>query len=248
MDFWLLAVKILVLMSVVCVPLILFLRWMLFNSAEGAVKRLNSEAEQARGKQAELSQKIKEADDELAKRRAEADQLSRKMLTDAEEQARQERDKLIVKAREEGEEIITKAQATKERIRKELEKEMYLKSIDYAVQILGSILSEDAKGALSSRLILEFLEGLQKVDMNRIGSDVTTAEMISAAAVEENKKAEISKVIGEKLKRSIQVNFSVDPQLIGGVILKFGSLALDGSLQNRIREAAVISKQKTENE
>lgn len=248
MDFWSAVTKFLILMTVVCVPLILFLRWALLNSTEGAVKRLNSEAEQARSKQAELNQKIKEADEELSKRRAEADQLAHKMITEAEEKAKVERESLIHKAREEGEEIITKAQGTKEKIRKELEKEMYLKSIDYATQILGTILSADAKGVLSERLIQEFIDGLQKVDMNRIGPEVTTAEITTTTPVEESKKTQIAKVISDKLKRPIKTNFTLDPQLIGGVILKFGSLALDGSLQNRIREAAIICKQKTENE
>ena len=248
MDFWSSMVKFVVLMAVVCVPLILFLRWSLFNSTEGAVKRLNDETEQARNKQSELTQKIKEADEELNKRKAEAEQLSRKMIAEAEEKAKTEREKLIHKAREEGEEIITKAQGTKEKIRKELEKEMHLKSIDFAVHILNLILSQNAKAILSNHLFAEFLEGLKKVDMARIGPEVTTAEVITSGPIEERDKEEVGKVLQEKLNRAIKIESAQDPQIVGGVILKFGSLALDGSLQNLIKEEAIKCKQKTESE
>ena len=224
------------------------MRWALFNSTEGAVKRLNDETEQARTKQSELTQKIKEADEELNKRKAEADQLARKMITEAEEKAKVEREGLIRRAREEGEEIITKAQGTKEKIRKELEKEMYLKSIDFAMHILGAILSQNAKAVLSNHLFTEFLEGLKKVDMARIGPEVVTAEVITTGPLEDHDKEQVSKILQEKLNRTIKIESQPDPQIVGGVILKFGSLALDGSLQNLIKEEAVKGKQKTESE
>src|SRR3990167_2287808 len=172
MDFGSSIVKFVILMAVVCVPLILLLRWALLNSTEGAVKRLNAEVEQNRSKQAELNQKIKEADEELAKRKAEANDLANKMIAEAEEKALAEREKMIARARAEGEEIITKAQGTKDQIRRDLEKEMYLKAIDYALQILTLILSQDIQKVLNGHLFVEFLEGLKKVDMSRIGPEV----------------------------------------------------------------------------
>ena len=211
------------------------------------MQRLNAEAEQARNKQAELNQKIKEADDELTKRKTEADQLAKKMITDAEEKVKVEREKLIHKAREEGEEIITKAQGTKDKIRKELEKEMYLKSIDYAVHILTAILNQDAKGVLTKSLFANFIEGLKKVDMSRIGPEVISAELIGANSIDEYKE-QAGKVLQEKLNRVVTIKCAQDPQIIGGVILKFGSLALDGSLLNLIKEEATKHKQKTESE
>lgn len=248
MDFGSSIVKFVILMAVVCVPLILLLRWALLNSTEGAVKRLNTEVEQNRSKQAELNQKIKEADEELAKRKAEANELANKMIAEAEEKAQAEREKMITRARAEGEEIITKAQGTKEQIRRDLEKEMHLKAVDYALQILTLILSQDIQKILSSHLFAEFLEGLKKVDMSRIGPEVDSAEVICAAPLEDREKEQLTKLLFEKLNRPIKVNFLQDPQLVGGAMLKFGNLALDGSLQKRIKEEVIKVKQKTESE
>ena len=248
MDFGSSIVKFIILMAVVCVPIILLLRWALLNSTEGAVKRLNVEVEQNRSKQAELNQKIKEADEELAKRKAEANELANKMIAEAEEKAQAEREKMIAKARAEGEEIITKAQGTKDHIRKDLEKEMHLKAVDYAVQILTLILSQDLQKVLNSQLFTEFVDGLKKVDMSRIGPEVGTAEVSTASPLEDQDKEQLTKLLFEKLKRTIKIDFVQDPQVVGGAILKFGNLALDGSLQKRIKEEAIKSKQKTESE
>lgn len=248
MDFGSSMVKFVILMAVVCVPLILLLRWALLNSTEGAVKRLNGEVEQNRRKQAELNQKIKEAGEELAKRKAEATELADKMIAEAEEQARAEREKMIARARAEGEEIITKAQGTKDQIRKDLEKEMHLKAIDCAIQILTLILSQDVQRALNSHLFTEFFEGLKKVDMSRIGPEVGAAEVITARPLEDREKEQLTKMLLEKLNRTIQVDFLQDQQIVGGVMLKFGNLALDGSLQKRIKEEAIKCKQKIESE
>ena len=243
-----LILQFLILTGVISGAIIFALRWAIFNSADGAVKRLDAQTEEARSKQAELSRKIKEADEELAKRQAEAEALTRKMITEAEEKVKEEREKLIHKAREEGEEIITKAQGTRDKIRKELEKEMYLKSIDYAMKILNTVSSERTQGAVANQLFAEFMENLKKVDMSRISAEVATADVLAAHPMENPQQQEITKTLNEKLKREIKINFSVDPQVVGGVILKFGSLALDGSLQNLMKEAAVSWKQKTESE
>ncbi len=248
MDFGSSIVKFVILMAVVCVPLILLLRWALLNSTEGAVRRLNTEVEENRSKQAELNQKIKEADEELAKRKAEANELANKMIAEAEEKAGLEREKMITRARAEGEEIITKAQGTKDHIRKDLEKEMHLKAVDYALQILTLILSQDIQKVLSSHLFAEFFEGLKKVDMSRIGPEVGSAEVITAGPLEDRDKEQLTKLLLEKLNRTIKVDFLQDPQIVGGVMLKFGNLALDGSLQKRIKEEAIKCKQKTESE
>ena len=248
MDFWTLMAKFIILMAVVCVPLILLLRWALLNSTEGAVRRLNVEVEHNRNKQAELNQKIKEADEELAKRKAEANELANKMIAEAEEKAQVEREKMITRARAEGEEIITKAQGTKDQIRRDLEKEMHLKAIDCSIQILTLILSQDVQKILNGHLFAEFLDGLKKVDMSRIGPEVGNAEVVTVTQLEDRDKEQLTKILLEKLNRTIKIDFLQDSQIVGGAMLKFGNLALDGSLQKRIKEEAIKSKQKTESE
>ena len=54
---------------------------------------------------------------------------------------------MITKARTEAEEIITKAQNAREQIRREVEKTMEIKIIDYAEGIANEILSAKRQGS-----------------------------------------------------------------------------------------------------
>lgn len=241
-----LLVQIIVVQVIIFGVVLFFLRKILLSSTQSAVNRLNNETEQVRAKQAELNQKIKEAEEELAKRRKEADDLAKKMIEESENKAKQEYDKHIKKARLDGEEIITKAQNSKDKMRREIEKEVELKMIDFSVDILSAVLSQKGQGALNNALITELLDALEKVDMGQVDKDIDTVSITTAIEVGAEIKNRIIKIIKEKLGREIKVNASIDPKIVGGVIFRFGSLALDGSFQSTLKETATGLKQKIE--
>lgn len=236
----------LVLTTVVTGTIIFFLHRTLISSTDGAVKRLNSETEALRSKQSELDEKIKAADEELSKRKKEAEALTQKMLEEANEAASKEREEIIKKARMQGEEIIDKAQRTKDKIREMIEVEMILKTVDYAGEILRIIVTEKAREAFHTQLVEEFIEKLEKVKMDKINPDVDTAEVIAALEMDSSFASKISSVIKNKLNRAVKVQLTVDSKIIGGIVLKFGSLALDGSLEGLIKETSDDIKKKKE--
>ncbi len=211
----------------------------LFSSTDSALKKLDSELAKANAKQTELTRKLKEADEELQKRQKEASELADKMRNDAEEESKNEREKIVSKAREESEDIIAKAQNSKDKLKIDLEKEIDTKVIKIGVKILNDILSETTKETFNDDLIQEFLGKLQDVDMSRISPEINEAEVISLLPVKESIKDSLSKIIEKKLGRKISIKDTIDATLGGGIILKFGSMALDGSLQNLIRDAGV---------
>jgi len=233
----------LVLTGVISGVLIFFLKKVLFDSTQGAVNRLNRETEDVRKKQAELNEKIKQANEELATRRTEADDLVSKMKDDAHEKANEEREKIITKARSDAEEIINKAQQTKADMRKVIEQETEMKQIDYSAMILHDILEEKAILTLNAALIEEFLKSLETVDMEMINKEINEAEVVSITTLEEKHVQKFRDILKNKLGREIKVSLSEDTKMIGGVILKFGSLALDGSLAHMILEKGTEIKE-----
>jgi F0F1-type ATP synthase membrane subunit b/b' len=228
---------------VVCISGILIIYSAYISQTKGAVNRLNDEIAKANARQVELNQKIKQADEELEKRRAEAKQLVEKMRSEVEEELKQEREKMITKARQEAEEILIKANNAREKIKNDLEKEFDLRVIEYSVKVLTSVLSEKAKGAFDQTLAQEFLANLESVDMSRITADVTTAEVIAVNALDADFKAKIGNVLKSKLNRAVTVSATTDPLLGGGFVLKFGSMALDGSLRSAMRERGIKMQQ-----
>jgi F0F1-type ATP synthase membrane subunit b/b' len=243
---WNLIVQFLILTVVISGGIIFALYMVLIKTVDGAKQRLDRDAEAARKREAELNQKIKEADAELQRRNKELDLMEKKMRQELEEQTTKQKEELINKARAEAEEIITKAQAAREGIRREIEKSMEIKIIDYAEGITSEILSVKVKDALDKHLIAEFIEKLNTVDMSRISMDIKVADVISATSIPESLMGEIGKVFKNKLSRDIKLNPKIDPKVVGGIVLMFESLQLDGSLQNALKESANALKQQVE--
>src|SRR5271168_2625923 len=188
---WNLIIQFLVLTAFISGIIIFALYMVLIRTVDGAKQRLDRDAEAARQREAELNQKIKEADAELQKRKKELDVIEKKMRQELEEQTTKQKEEIINKARAEAEEIITKAQNAREQIRREVEKVMEIKIIDYAAGISTEILSDKVKEALDKYLIAEFIEKLKQVDMGRIGADIKVADVISATPIPESLLTEI---------------------------------------------------------
>jgi F0F1-type ATP synthase membrane subunit b/b' len=243
---WNLIIQFLILTAVISGGIIFALYLVMIKTTDGHIQRLDHEAEAARKKEAELNQKIKEADAELQKRKKELDTMEKKMRQELEEQTVKQKEEIINKARKEAEEIITKAQNAREQIRREVEKTMEIKIIDYAAGIASEVLSVKVKEVLDKYLIAEFIEKLKTVDMSRISVDIKVADVISATAMPESLLADLSQVFKEKLSRDIKLNPKIDPAVVGGLVLMFESLQLDGSLQNALRASAGALKEKVE--
>lgn len=234
------------LMVVVCGILAFVLRWFLFSSTESSVRRLDDEIEHKREQQIELGRKLKQIDEELEQKKVEARELSQKMHNEAEQGSKEKKEEIIRKAREEGEEIINKAKLSTEKMRKELEKEMDVRAIAFGMQIVNKILSQKSQGALDQVLTAEFIENLKVTDTSHIGPDISTVDLVTVNPVPEALKSEISKVLKEKLGRAVALNATTNPGIGGGAILKFGSLALDGSMKSLIRETGLAMQNQLE--
>jgi F-type H+-transporting ATPase subunit delta len=66
-------------------------------------------------------------------------------------------------------------------------------------------------------------------------ADVTVT---SAAALDEAQQQKLSQALEKRLKRKVRLHTEIDPQLIGGAILRAGDLVIDGSLSSRLARIA----------
>jgi F-type H+-transporting ATPase subunit delta len=61
-------------------------------------------------------------------------------------------------------------------------------------------------------------------------------EVTSAVALDENTVSSIGESIGKQLGRTVELSSSVDPEIIGGVVLRVGNFVLDASIRNRLEK------------
>lgn len=241
-----LVIQFLCLTLIVSGVIIFTLHRVFISSVEGAKQRLERDAEAARAREAELNRKIRQADEELAQRKRELDALELKMKGDLEVEADKHKDELLGKARKEAEEIITKAQNAADAIRRDVEKQLEIKVVDYSTRILDEVLARHAKGALERDLTEEFISQLQLVDMTKISPDIREAEVVTTFAMVDADLKKIVEIVRTKVGRDLQIVSKEESGHISGVVLRFGSLHLDGSLKTAIRDNAMALKTEIE--
>ena len=78
----------------------------------------------------------------------------------------------------------------------------------------------------------EMVEAFELLLNERLG--IVVAHVTSARALGETEKQELAKALQERTGKQVQMSFSLDPALIGGVSAQVGSTIYDGSVRGQI--------------
>jgi len=78
----------------------------------------------------------------------------------------------------------------------------------------------------------EILECFQNVLHERQG--IAEAEIFSAIVLNDTQKTEMKQTLERVTGRKIEAKFSLDPNLLGGALVRVGDTIYDGSLRNRL--------------
>lgn len=165
----------------------------------------------------------------LAEARTEANQI----VAEAHTKARQEADQLLDQAREEAEQIRAtaheEAAAERNQILGQMRKDIAALAIAAAHKLVGEALDEQRQQALVDAFFSGIREGRVEIlpaDMERVSGPVT---FISAIPLTEAEQATIRRELTARLGEGIEVSFQVDPQILGGVVVRIGDRILDNS-------------------
>jgi F-type H+-transporting ATPase subunit delta len=73
-------------------------------------------------------------------------------------------------------------------------------------------------------------------DMWEDERDLLPVHLTSAVALDESTVGSIGKRIGEQTKRTVELSSTVDPDILGGIVLRVGNVILDASIRNRLEQ------------
>lgn len=204
----------------------LFLRAFAFNPISTALKerreRIARGEENARLAQEQLANAEAEAQKLLDEKRTEAQQI----IADATRRADEAATAIQAEAREEARRIVEAAQADAEaernRVLADMRSQIAALSLAAAQRVVGDGLS----GAKQKALVDDFFSALPAEAKGLKGQSVrvTTALPLTAA---EQKKA-------QKQLGADDVEFAVDPSILGGAIVRAGDRVVDGSVRSQL--------------
>ena len=66
--------------------------------------------------------------------------------------------------------------------------------------------------------------------------DLLPVEVTSAVELDKSTVKTIGDRIGEQTKRTIELSSKVDPDILGGIVLRVGNVILDASIRNRLEQ------------
>ena len=70
----------------------------------------------------------------------------------------------------------------------------------------------------------------------------TTAEITSAHALSDDQVAALKQNLRTRIGRDVAVDLSVDPAILGGLVVKIGSQMIDGSIRTKLNTLAHAMK------
>lgn len=122
----------------------------------------------------------------------------------------------------------------KERALNELRVHVSTLAIAAAQKIIGETLDEKRQHAL----VNEFFSGVKSGKVTVLEGVVlegSEAEVTSALPLTDAEKRTVTDDVMKKLGSKAAVSFSVDPKILGGLILRVGDKVIDGSVVNQVQ-------------
>lgn len=225
--------------------LIFVLKYFMKGHVSGAVEHLQRLNEELVKQQTELKQKMADSEreyqskmtsltEDISSKQKQAREEAIKSLEDSKQRALQEREK-----------IIGEAVQTREKMRQEIMAEMDEKAIMHSKNIIAELMTDELGKMFHAALMEEVIAALTEVNLQTFQISTDTVQLKTPLPIEAEDKKKIAKILKEKIQKDIQFKEEVDPSLVAGLILTFGTFVVDGSLMNRVAESAARIKQET---
>lgn len=180
------------------------------DAAAAANARKNAEAEAEKI----LAQAQKEVSQKISEGQGRAEEVARQVEADA---------------RKEAEKILSDARATATAARDAELAGLRGQVTAIAVAISQRLIGETIDEKRQKKLVSEFLSTVPADAKNLSGA----VEVVSAMPLEEAEQTSVKKAIG-----SSTATFSVDPSILGGLVIKAGGRVIDGSVKNNLNALA----------
>jgi ATP synthase F1 delta subunit len=217
------------------IVLILFLRLLFYrhlSSALARLKRLNEEnlAREETLKQ-ELERAKREREAEIAKGREEA----KNMIEQAKGEAEKFKDESFAQTREKVKTMITEAERRGKRIEEESMRKLEERTLEFSCEMVKHIFKGKGRDALHRELIDELIEEIKTLDKQKLKTSETQAQLYSAYPLSSEQKKRLEDILSSKMGNTIILKEEIDKDIITGIVVKIGTLVIDGSLKNKLR-------------
>lgn len=175
----------------------------------------------------------KEAEGILAKARQEASHIIREASDRAEKIALEIRVEADKEAESIRSEAVAEAEQVKEQALSELRGQVAALAIAAAQKVIGEALDEQRQRSLIDSFF-SGVKGGKVVVLEGESLSGSSAEVTSALPLTEGEQETLREEIVQKLGGGATVSYRVDPEILGGLVIRVGDKVIDGSVAGRL--------------
>jgi F-type H+-transporting ATPase subunit b len=236
-------VSLIVLQLIIFGGLIIVFRKIMTQNVVSATKHLDELKHDYDEKEKQVDNKTQEMERKAEDIMIQAQNESAKIKLEIQSSAEEEKNKIIAAARTQADEIIRQAEKSRQQLILEIEQRIQKEAVNKAGELIQDTLSEPFKKMAHLSWVDDLIEnGFSQLQSLRIEEDLKEIKLVSAFPLSDEQRKRIAKKIKEALGRELTISEEVDPKVIAGVAINIGSLVLDGTLRNKVKEQAMIKK------
>jgi F-type H+-transporting ATPase subunit b len=232
-------IQMIIIQVVTFLTIVFVLRKLLYSESSKEIVKLRQLKEETSLKQKELQQKIEAAESAYRMKITEAEDKIRLLSVKSGEEAEELRKEMLSGAKAEAEGIVKSALNTKEKIREEISIEMHKKVPVIALRIFKEILSPGVREMAHKELIRDVINKIKNTEKTVFKFKVDKGEIVSAYPLSKGDKQEIVELIHVSLGYEVPLHETEDSKLIAGIVIKLGTILIDGSLDSRLKQVEI---------
>jgi cell division septum initiation protein DivIVA len=204
-----------------------------------ATKHLEELTQDYNEKEKQVDQQLEEANSKSQEIVSSAQNEAEKVRSETLKQAQEESDRIIRQARTQADEMIQQADKSRNQLIAEMEERIAKGAVNRACDLCYDALPDEFRTLVHSQWVEDLIEnGFSKAERLRLPEGTEEIEVISAFALTDEQRKRLSKKLKDAFGHEMTIKEQVDPKVVAGLVVNIGSLVLDGSLKNKIKEKA----------
>jgi F-type H+-transporting ATPase subunit b len=227
--------QLLVIQVVTFVVLAFLLHQFLYRQMTRSLGRLQQLYHENREREEALKRRREETEQELRATMARHQEELGRLRAESEAATHEMREEILAQAKEEGRRIVADAEARRERMRASLMSEMEDKAVGLASDILGRVLTGPLAQAIHHDLIDELIDEVGRADGQRLELVADVVDVTAAFPLSPAQKERLHAIFSSTTGRDITITETIDAALGAGMLVRFGDVIMDGSLNNKVR-------------
>ena len=227
-----------IIFSVVAVVVVLvMIRIIVGTHASRTVRRVRQVEHEVREKEVKIKGQIERHDAELMERKKGLEVELQEMREAAKREAARVKEQGIAEAKQERAKIIDQARKSEEKLKDQYRREIDEKAVEYGGRIFELVLGDLLDADLDARFINEIITALEEIEPGTMELETTEAVVTVARELAPGQLDRLTAALIKAFGEGMVLTPTLDAKILGGVILKVGSMEVDGSLRNRYTEA-----------